>query len=106
MPRCLVMSPRQFARCFRAEVGLTPARYVAQLRLEAARRQLEEGRKSIERIATECGFGTADTLRRCFRRELKTEPSELARAFDVTSGSSARDYRRRFHSADERHTLQ
>lgn len=85
------MSPRHFARCFKAEVGLTPARYIAQLRLEAARRQLEEGRQSIERIAADCGFGTADTLRRCFRRELKTEPSE---------------YRRRFQSPGSPHTLQ
>jgi transcriptional regulator GlxA family with amidase domain len=85
------MSPRHFARCFKAEVGLTPARYIAQLRLEAARRQLEEGRRSIERIAADCGFGTADTLRRCFRRELKTEPSE---------------HRRRFQSPSAPHTLQ
>lgn len=79
------MSPRHFARCFKAEVGLTPARYIAQLRLEAARRQLEEGRQSIERIAADCGFGTADTLRRCFRRELKTEPSEYRRRFQSPS---------------------
>ncbi|MBR0779211.1 GlxA family transcriptional regulator [Bradyrhizobium diazoefficiens] len=85
------MSPRHFARLFKAEVGLTPARYIAQLRLEAARRQLEEGRQSIERVAAACGFGTADTLRRCFKRELKTEPSE---------------YRRRFQSSGPAHTLQ
>lgn len=85
------MSPRHFARSFKAEVGLTPARYIAQLRLEAARRQLEEGNQSIERIADNCGFGTVDTLRRCFLRELKTAP---------------REYRRRFQSPSAPETLQ
>jgi transcriptional regulator GlxA family with amidase domain len=85
------MSPRHFARSFKAEVGLTPARYIAQLRIEAARRQLEEGNQSIERIADNCGFGTVDTLRRCFLRELKTAP---------------REYRRRFQSPTTPETLQ
>jgi len=85
------ISPRHFARSFKAEVGLTPARYIAQLRLEAARRQLEEGHQSIERIATACGYGTTETLRRTFLRELKTAP---------------REYRRRFQSAGTTPTLQ
>lgn len=75
------MSSRHFARCFKTEVGMTPARYVSQLRIEAARRLLEEGRRSIEQVARDCGFNTPETLRRTFARELQTAP---------------RDYRRRF----------
>lgn len=86
-----VMSPRNFARCFKTEIGMTPARYVTQVRLEAARRLLEEGSRPVEQIAKECGFGTPTSMRRTFQRELKTQP---------------REYRRRFHSpasADQIH---
>lgn len=75
------MSPRNFARCFKTETGQTPARYVSQLRLEAARRLLEEGNRPIEAIALECGFGTHETLRRIFLRELKTVPREYRNRF-------------------------
>lgn len=79
------MSPRHFARAFRDETGVTPARYVEHVRLEAARRRLEEGSAGIAEIARGCGFGTAETMRRSFLRSLAVGPSE---------------YRRRFHAAD------
>lgn len=78
------MSPRHFARTFRTEVGLTPARYVERLRLEAARRRLEEGEEPVANVAAACGFGTAETMRRVFLLALGIGPSE---------------YRRRFHTA-------
>jgi transcriptional regulator GlxA family with amidase domain len=81
------MSPRNFARCFRAEVGMTPARYVAQVRLEAARRMLEDSMERIEAIAANCGFGTPETLRRTFLRELKTIPREYRNRFQSTTAS-------------------
>jgi transcriptional regulator GlxA family with amidase domain len=82
------MSPRHFARCFKTEVGMTPARYVSQLRTEAARRLLEEGKRPIEQIARDCGFNTPETLRRTFARELKTPPREYRRRFLLRRDSS------------------
>ncbi|HEU4601925.1 MAG TPA: GlxA family transcriptional regulator [Steroidobacteraceae bacterium] len=87
------MSPRHFARCFKAEVGVTPARYVSQLRMEAARRLLEEGRRPIEQIARECGFNTPETLRRTFARELKTPPREYRRRFLLRPNSITSEVR-------------
>jgi transcriptional regulator GlxA family with amidase domain len=70
------MSPRHFARVFRASLGTTPARYVERVRLEAARRRLEETDAGVEAVARECGFGTAETMRRAFVRTLQLAPSE------------------------------
>lgn len=77
------MSPRHFARAFRAETGLTPARYVEQVRLEAARRRLEEGGQAVGAIALACGFGTAETMRRSFLRALGVSPAEYRRRFNA-----------------------
>src|SRR5215470_470728 len=68
------MSVRNFERVFTREIGCTPARYVAQLRVEAARRQLEESNKSMEQIARNCGFVSADLMRRAFIRSIGTTP--------------------------------
>jgi transcriptional regulator GlxA family with amidase domain len=75
------MSPRHFARAFRAETGVTPARHVELVRLEAARTRLEDTREPLEVIAAECGFGTAETLRRAFLRTLHVGPAEYRRRF-------------------------
>lgn len=75
------MSPRHFARAFRAETGLTPARYVERVRLEAARRRLEESEEAVGGIAAACGFGTAETMRRAFLRSLGVAPAEYRRRF-------------------------
>jgi transcriptional regulator GlxA family with amidase domain len=83
LARRAAMSPRHFARSFRQELGVTPARYVEQVRLEAARRRLEESTDPVERVAAGCGFGTAETMRRSFLRAVDVAPAE---------------YRRRFHS--------
>ncbi len=75
------MSPRHFARAFRAETGVTPARHVELVRLEAARRRLEDTSEPIGLIASQCGFGTAETLRRAFLRTLHVGPAEYRRRF-------------------------
>lgn len=69
------MSPRNFARAFVAAVGTTPARFLETLRVEAARRRLEETGRSMDQIASECGFGSPETMRRSFVRNLGTSPS-------------------------------
>jgi transcriptional regulator GlxA family with amidase domain len=77
------MSPRHFARAFRAETGMTPARYVERVRLEAARRRLEETGEPIAAVAEACGFGTAETMRRAFLRTLAVGPAEYRRRFQA-----------------------
>ena len=79
------MSPRHFARAFRAETGVTPARYVERVRLEAARRRLEDTSEPIAIVADACGFGTAETMRRVFLRALDVGPAEYRRRFQARS---------------------
>jgi transcriptional regulator GlxA family with amidase domain len=83
------MSPRNFARAFAVETGLTPARYVERVRLEAARRCLEDTGEPIAAIAASCGFGTAETMRRAFLRALGVGPTEYRRRFNVRPGLGA-----------------
>jgi transcriptional regulator GlxA family with amidase domain len=77
------MSARHFARSFRAQTAVTPARYVERLRLEAARRALEESAEPLANIAAHCGFGTPETMRRTFLRALGVGPAEYRRRFQV-----------------------
>ncbi|MEV7601036.1 GlxA family transcriptional regulator [Kitasatospora sp. NPDC089797] len=75
------MSPRHFARAFAAEVGLPPGRYVDGVRLEAARRRLEDTDDGVEGIARSCGYGTPEAMRRAFVRALAAPPAEYRRRF-------------------------
>lgn len=75
------MSPRNFARVFAEEVGTTPARYIEELRLEAAKRRLENLDDSIDRIAVDCGFITSLNLRRAFQKHLGISPREYVERF-------------------------
>ncbi|MDK1342671.1 GlxA family transcriptional regulator [Streptomyces sp. 378] len=75
------LSPRHFARAFRAETGMTPGRYVDRVRLEHARRLLEDTTGGIEEIARGSGYGTPEGMRRAFVRTLGTPPAEYRRRF-------------------------
>ncbi|MFJ2189647.1 GlxA family transcriptional regulator [Kitasatospora sp. NPDC087861] len=75
------LSPRHFARAFTAEVGVTPGRYVDGVRLEAARRRLEDSDDGIEEVARACGYGTPEAMRRAFVRALAAPPAEYRRRF-------------------------
>ncbi|GAA4252280.1 GlxA family transcriptional regulator [Dactylosporangium darangshiense] len=75
------LSPRQFSRAFAAEVGTPPGRYVDGVRLEAARRLLEEGGSGVEEIARACGYGTPEAMRRAFVRELGVGPADYRERF-------------------------
>ncbi len=79
------MSPRTFARAFRAEVGTTPAAFVLVSRVEGARRLLESTGQSTAEIARACGFGTVETMHRAFRRTVHTTPGQYRRHFAVTA---------------------
>jgi transcriptional regulator GlxA family with amidase domain len=84
LARRVAMSPRNFARAFVREMNVTPAKYVERLRVEIARRRLEETRHSLKRIAAECGFGSFQSMRAAFRRELKVAPGEYRQRFQGT----------------------
>lgn len=79
------MSPRTFARSFRAEVGTTPAAFVQASRVEAARRLLEASAMGTAEIARACGFGTVETMHRAFRRTVHTTPGQYRRAFSTAN---------------------
>ncbi|MER6737347.1 GlxA family transcriptional regulator [Streptomyces puniciscabiei] len=75
------LSPRHFARAFREETGMTPGRYVDRVRLEHARRLLEDTTDNIEEVARASGYGTPEAMRRAFTRTLGTAPAEYRRRF-------------------------
>ncbi|AMA61100.1 GlxA family transcriptional regulator [Bradyrhizobium sp. CCGE-LA001] len=70
------MSPRTFARVFRQKTGRTPGKAVEELRVEAARRALEESASPIKEIAARSGFQSEEHLRRAFRRRLNVLPHD------------------------------
>jgi transcriptional regulator GlxA family with amidase domain len=74
------MSPRNFTRRFTEETGLTPARAVERLRVEAARVRVEAGAEPIDRIASDSGFGDPERMRRAFVRAFGQPPQALRRA--------------------------
>ncbi|MDG3444048.1 GlxA family transcriptional regulator [Nitrospirillum amazonense] len=73
------LSPRQFSRAFHAETGQSPAKAVENLRLEAARVLMEEGRHPIEIIVRETGFGDRERMRRAFLRAFGQPPQAFQR---------------------------
>lgn len=75
------MSPRNFSRVFQKEIGVTPGKYLEKLRVETARRLLEESSLTLDQIAGECGLGSADTMRRLFLRHLKATPGDYRKSF-------------------------
>jgi transcriptional regulator GlxA family with amidase domain len=81
----LSMSVRSFERVFTREVGTTPSQYVLQMRVEAARRQLERTEKGIEQIALASGLGSGDVMRRAFLRLLGITPRRYRDQLRVTS---------------------
>jgi transcriptional regulator GlxA family with amidase domain len=80
----IAMSPRNFARVFASEFGVTPAKFIEKLRLESAKRLLEETDLSLQKICDECGFGNTDTMRNIFMRHLKTTPFNYRHLFGET----------------------
>ena len=75
------MSPRNFARRFRAAMGVTPGQYVQRLRLDEARRLLTGGDAPASEVAARCGFGSAETMRVAFQRHLKVAPRDFRARF-------------------------
>jgi len=82
---CVRMSERNFRRLFVEELGETPREYVERIRLDAARRQIEETDLPSKAIAERCGFGTIHSLRRAFVRQLGVTPQQYRGRFQRIS---------------------
>lgn len=72
-------SPRHFSRAFQAETGMTPAKAIEKLRVEAAKALIDSGHASASRIAAMTGFGDDERMRRAFQRVLGESPQTLVR---------------------------
>ena len=83
------MSPRNFARAFAREVGMTPAAYVEALRVEHARLRLESTAQKLEAVACDCGFKTVETMRRAFHRRLGVGPADYRSRFQTRGDTDA-----------------
>jgi transcriptional regulator GlxA family with amidase domain len=70
------MSPRTFHRLFRETFGRSPARWITSMRVECARRMLEQSEKTLQEVAAASGLGSADGMRRIFLRQLGVTPSD------------------------------
>lgn len=84
------MSERHFTRRFTEQVGASPARYVADVRLEAARRRLETTDDTVAVVARRCGFGTDESMRRTFAKRLGVSPDQYRRRFRISAPSTSR----------------
>ena len=82
------MSPRHFARAFAAETGMTPAKAIERLRLEASRERVESGSEPIEIVAERAGFGDPERMRRAFIRAFGQPPQALRRAAKASSAAA------------------
>jgi transcriptional regulator GlxA family with amidase domain len=81
LARRAAMSPRSFARAFKAETGTTPGAHVEALRVEAARRLLETTDQTVATIARHVGFRHGETLHRAFVRQVATTPDRYRQHF-------------------------
>jgi transcriptional regulator GlxA family with amidase domain len=81
------MSERSFSRHYAEATGLTPARAVERLRVEAARRLLSDSHLPVKRISQRCGFGSEETMRRSFLRVLAVTPQDYRARFSSSRSS-------------------
>jgi transcriptional regulator GlxA family with amidase domain len=100
LARRAAMSARNFARVFTREVGTTPARFVMSVRVETARRLLEETADDLTSISEKSGLGSTESMRRAFQRAVGVSPSQYRERFSRVSSSEGRP--RASHSASGR----
>lgn len=81
----MAMSPRNFARLFLAETGMTPAKFVEMTRIDAARHLLQTSELSIESIAEKTGFNDSERMRRAFIRQLGVNPNNYRQRFSSSA---------------------
>jgi transcriptional regulator GlxA family with amidase domain len=93
LARRAAMSSRSFARHFKRQAGVTPARWVTQARIAEGQTLLETTGLSVERIADAVGFGSATAFRARFRELLGVAPQDYRRSFRHGSCYRARQAR-------------
>jgi transcriptional regulator GlxA family with amidase domain len=81
-------SVRHLTRVFQRELGLTPGRYVEGVRIEAAKARLQRSDEPLATVARATGFGSEETMRRAFWRELSTTPAAYRERFRTTGATS------------------
>jgi transcriptional regulator GlxA family with amidase domain len=81
MARQACLSPRTFARLFRDATGTTPHRWLTSQRVDLARQLLETSGHTIDAVARTSGFGSVDTLRRHFLRQVGVAPARYRQSF-------------------------
>lgn len=81
LARRMSMSPRHFARLFAERLGQSPGAYVRKLRVERARRRIEEGATRLKQVARECGFADEQSLRRGFQAVVGITPADYRQRF-------------------------
>lgn len=79
----MAMSPRNFARVFQEETGMTPAKFVEKTRIDAARHFLGDSAHRIDSVAVMAGFGDAERMRRAFLRQLGITPQDYRERFTL-----------------------
>jgi transcriptional regulator GlxA family with amidase domain len=85
------VSVRHLTRLFRAELGVTVACFVEQVRVEAAKVVLETGAETLDVVARRSGFGSAETMRRAFHRAIGVTPSAYRARFRTTRSAVTTD---------------
>ena len=85
------VSPRHLSRLFRVNTDMSPTAYVEMLRVDAARRMLEDLPSPIKAIAHAAGFGSTTTLRRAFQRRVGVSPLQYRLRFQTTGSGEPED---------------
>ena len=85
------LSPRHFTRAFTAETGSPPGRYVDRVRLETARRLLEDTTDGVAEVARASGYRTAEAMRRAFVQVLGVGPAEYRRRFQPATAAASQE---------------
>jgi transcriptional regulator GlxA family with amidase domain len=83
LARHIGMSPRNFARSFKEATGATPAEFVARLRVDRVRELLEDTMQQLQAVATQCGFSSADSMRRVFLEHVGVTPAQYRERFSI-----------------------
>lgn len=83
------MSPRNLARYFMQQAGITPHEFVLRARIDAARRMLEASERPLKSVAFSCGFGSVDRMRVVFSERLGVTPAQYRASFHRQACSAA-----------------